>query len=57
MHAASVRAGIPSEFRPVLVPHFEKLRMPRCPFSNLPDRSEGRWSEVLPRRKWRFVVG
>jgi bifunctional non-homologous end joining protein LigD len=47
MYAASVRAGIPSEFRHVLAPHFEKLRIPRCKFANLPDRTEGRWGEGL----------
>jgi bifunctional non-homologous end joining protein LigD len=51
MYAGSVRAGIPSEFRPVLAPHFEKLRIPRCPFANLPDRTEGRWGEGLTAAK------
>jgi hypothetical protein len=47
MYAGSVRAGIPSEFRPVLVPHFEKLRITRCPFANLPQRTEVWWGEGL----------
>jgi ATP-dependent DNA ligase len=47
MLAASVRAGILSEFRRVLVPHLEELRIPRCPFVNLPDRTEGRCGEGL----------
>jgi bifunctional non-homologous end joining protein LigD len=47
MYAASVRAGIPSGFRRVLVPDFEKLRISRCPFVNLPERTEGRWGEGL----------
>ena len=51
MYAASVRAGIPSQFRRVLLPHFEKLRMPRCPFSNLPDHTDGRWGEGLTAAK------
>jgi bifunctional non-homologous end joining protein LigD len=47
MYAGSVRAGIPSKLRPVFVFHFEKLRITRCPFANLPDRTEGRWGEGL----------
>ena len=51
MYAASVRAGFSAEFRRVLLPHFEELRTARCPFANLPDRAEGRWSEGLTRAK------
>jgi ATP-dependent DNA ligase len=51
MYAASVRAGIPSDFRQVLVLHFERLRIPRCPFANLPERTEGRWAEGLTAAK------
>jgi hypothetical protein len=51
MYAASVRAGIPSEFRPVLPSHFDALQVPRCPFVNLPDRGEGRWGEGLTAAK------
>jgi ATP-dependent DNA ligase len=36
LYAASVRAGIPTEFRRAVLSHFEKLRIPRCPFSNRP---------------------
>ena len=43
MYAASVRAGIPSEFRRVLIAHLERLRKSCCPFVNSPDRAEGRW--------------
>jgi hypothetical protein len=45
IYAASVRAGIPPEFRPVLFAYFEELPKPRCPFANLPERTEGRWGE------------
>jgi ATP-dependent DNA ligase len=51
MYAASVRAGIPPEFRRVLVPHLEGLPISRCPFANLPDRGEGRWGEGLTASK------
>jgi hypothetical protein len=42
-----VRAGISAELRPAVLPHFEKLRIHRSPFSNLTDRAEGRWAEGL----------
>jgi bifunctional non-homologous end joining protein LigD len=38
-YAGSIRAGLPSEFRRVLLPHFEQLQTARCPFVNLPDRT------------------
>jgi ATP-dependent DNA ligase len=47
IYAASVRAGIPSQFRRVLVPHLEGLRISRCPFANLPETTKGRWGEGL----------
>jgi DNA ligase D-like protein (predicted ligase) len=53
LYAASVRAGIPSEFRRVLPPHLEGLQISRCPFVNLPDRGEGRWGEGLTAAKMR----
>src|SRR5207253_2243142 len=49
--AGAVRAGIPSEFRRVLLPHFDELQITRCPFVDLPDRSEGRWGEGLTSAK------
>ncbi|MBV8775381.1 MAG: hypothetical protein JO166_24070 [Deltaproteobacteria bacterium] len=51
MYAAAVRAGIPSEFRRALLPHFEELQIQRCPFANLPERTEGRWGEGLTAAK------
>lgn len=51
MFAASIRAGIPSQFRRVLVPHLEGLRISRCPFANLPETTEGRWGEGLTAAK------
>jgi bifunctional non-homologous end joining protein LigD len=51
MYAAAVRAGISAEFRRALLPHFDELRMPRCPFANLPDRGEGRWGQGLTAAK------
>ena len=51
MYAASVRAGIPTELRRVLVAHLEGLRISRCPFANLPEITEGRWGEGLTAAK------
>jgi DNA ligase D-like protein (predicted ligase) len=51
MYAASVRAGFSPEFRRVLLPHFEQLRVARCPFANLPDSVDGRWGEGLTAAK------
>src|SRR5262249_24970888 len=51
MYAASERAGIPLEFRRVLLAHLEGLRVSRCPFANLPDSTEGRWGEGLTAAK------
>jgi ATP-dependent DNA ligase len=51
MYAASVRAGIPPEFRRALFAHFEALHKPRCPFASLPERTEGRWGEGLTAAK------
>src|SRR5262249_17895931 len=51
MYAAGVRAGIPTEFRRVLLRHFEELRIARCPFANLPERTEGRWGDGLTAAK------
>jgi bifunctional non-homologous end joining protein LigD len=50
-YAASVRAGLPSEFRRVLLTHFEELQIARCSFVNLPDRAKGRWGEGLTAEK------
>jgi bifunctional non-homologous end joining protein LigD len=51
MYAARVRAGLPGEFRRVLLPYFEELQIARCPFRNLPERTEGRWGEGLTAAK------
>jgi hypothetical protein len=34
-----------------LLSYFEELRMSRCPFGNLPDRTERRWGEGLTAAK------
>lgn len=47
MYAALVRAGLSTDLRRVLRPFLEELQIPRCPFINLPDRTEGRWGDGL----------
>jgi ATP-dependent DNA ligase len=47
MYAASVRAGLSSEFRRALPLHLQNFQIDQCPFVNLPDRGEGRWGERL----------
>jgi ATP-dependent DNA ligase len=51
IYAASVRAGFSPESRRVLLSHFDKLRISRCPFANLPDSVDGRWGEGLTAAK------
>ena len=51
LYASAVRAGLPYEFRRVLLSHFAELQIARCPFSNLPDRTEGRRGEGLTAAK------
>jgi ATP-dependent DNA ligase len=51
MYAGAVRAGISKEFRRALFPNFEELQIAPCPFTNLPERTEGRWGEGLTAAK------
>jgi len=51
MYAASVRAGMAPELRRALRAHLEALSNARCPFVNLPDGGDGRWSEGLTAAK------
>jgi ATP-dependent DNA ligase len=57
MYAGRIRAGLSVEFRRVLLPYFEELETARCPFRNLPDRTEGRWVRVSRRRRWLSAAG
>lgn len=57
MYAGRVRAGLTARSRRALVPYFEALRVPRCPFSNLPERTEGHWGEGLTAPKWICAAG
>jgi len=41
------RAGLTAASRRVLLPHLEELQVPRRPFINLPETSEGHWGDGL----------
>jgi ATP-dependent DNA ligase len=51
VYAGRVRAGLAAPSRRVLIQYFQKIRVPRCPFSNLPERAEGHWGEGLTAAK------
>jgi len=46
-YAGRIRAGLVAESRRALLSHFAGLSIERCPFSNLPERTKGRWGEGL----------
>jgi len=50
-YAGSVRAGFTPASRAALFQSFSKLEAPRCPFSNLPDASKGRWGSGITAEK------
>jgi bifunctional non-homologous end joining protein LigD len=49
--AASVRAGFTPASRQVLFAGFAKIENSKCPFSNLPDASKGRWGVGITEEK------
>jgi hypothetical protein len=51
IYACRVRAGLTATSRRLLLPHFEELQIPRCPFKNFPECSEGHWGEGLTAAK------
>jgi ATP-dependent DNA ligase len=57
MYAASVRAGIPPEFRRVLIPHLEALRISRCPSSICRIAVKADRARVSRLRRWQRVAG
>jgi DNA ligase D-like protein (predicted ligase) len=50
-YADQVRAGLTAASRRILLAYFKELQIPRCPFSNLPERSEGHWGDGLTAAK------
>jgi bifunctional non-homologous end joining protein LigD len=50
-YAGQVRAGLTAASRRILLAYFEELQIRQCPFSNLPERSEGHWGNGLTAAK------
>lgn len=50
-YAASIRAGFTPASRQALFKGFSKLEAAECPFSNLPDKSKGRWGAGITAQK------
>jgi hypothetical protein len=51
MYAASVRADIPKRVPAGTGAAFREVACNGCPFTNLPERTEGRWGEGLTAAK------
>ena len=51
IYAGRVRAGLTAASRRILLPQLEELQVPKCPFINLPETSEGHWGDGLTRGK------
>jgi bifunctional non-homologous end joining protein LigD len=45
MYAGRIRVGLVADSIRALLSHFAGLRIERCPFRNLPERTRGRWGE------------
>jgi bifunctional non-homologous end joining protein LigD len=50
-YAGSVRAGFTPASRQTVFGSFSKLETRECPFSNLPDKSKGRWGTGITAEK------
>ena len=50
-YAGQVRAGLTAASRRILLAYFEELQIRQCPFSNLPEHSEGHWGDGLTAAK------
>ncbi|MGA8555818.1 MAG: non-homologous end-joining DNA ligase [Candidatus Acidiferrales bacterium] len=47
LYTAKVRNGFVPAAREAIFQHFEKLRIKKCPFANLPEPRKGHWGEGL----------
>ena len=56
MFAARVRAGFVAATRREVFGKIKGLRTAKCPFANLPEKSEGRWGQGLTAEKMRGCV-
>ena len=45
MYAGRIRAGLVAGSRRALLSHFAKLHIELCPFTNVPERTKGRWGD------------
>jgi DNA ligase D-like protein (predicted ligase) len=56
MFAARVRAGFVPATRREVFARIKDLKIPKCPFANLPEISEGRWGQGLTAEKMKGCV-
>ena len=56
MFAARVRAGFVPATRREVFARIKDLKIPKCPFANLPEVSEGRWGQGLTAEKMKGCV-
>jgi DNA ligase D-like protein (predicted ligase) len=56
MFAARVRAGFVPATRRAVFARIKDLKIPKCPFANLPEVSEGRWGQGLTSEKMKGCV-
>jgi bifunctional non-homologous end joining protein LigD len=57
MYVARVRNGFVPALRAKVFARFKGLEIMSCPFANLPQRSKGRWSQVLTADRWPSAAG
>jgi bifunctional non-homologous end joining protein LigD len=56
MFAARVRAGFVPATRREVFARIKDLKIPKCPFANLPEKSAGRWGQGLTAEKMKGCV-
>ena len=56
MFAARVRAGFVPATRREVFAQIKHLKTAKCPFANLPEKSEGRWGQGLTAEKMKGCI-
>jgi bifunctional non-homologous end joining protein LigD len=56
MFAARVRAGFVPATRREVFAQIKHFKSAKCPFANLPEKSEGRWGQGLTAEKMKSCV-
>jgi bifunctional non-homologous end joining protein LigD len=56
IYAARVRAGLVPATRREVFEKIKHLKMPKCPFANLPEATAGRWGQGLTAEKMKECV-